>query len=320
MIDYPQLADNLSMGIVVINRAMEVLFWNLWMEEHSRVPREQILGKVLPEEFPVLKKKGFAWKVQTVFKLGNFAFFSQKQHQCLFPFETTKYLGPSLPFMQQDCILLPLKGADGTVENVCLSILDVTNAVYYQEQLVDAKTKVEELSRMDELTQINNRRHLMTRFNEELGRRKRSSDELSVVLLDVDHFKKVNDTRGHLCGDYVLRQLAVIMKKQLRDYDILGRYGGEEFGIVLPVTCLESGVAVAERLRAAVEQYPFEFDDSQFQVTISLGICNTEGTNKPTPSDLFKICDECLYRAKETGRNRVVAPHQMDTPMPSAET
>lgn len=308
MIDYQQLADNLSMGIVVINRAMEVLFWNLWMEEHSGIPRNQVVGKVLTDEFPGLKQKGFAWKVQTVFRLGNFSFFSQKQHHFLFSFENTKYLGPSLPYMQQDVILLPLKGPDGSVENVCVSVLDVTNAVYYQQQLLESKSRVEELSRLDELTQINNRRHLMSRFTEELSRRRRSGGELSVILVDVDHFKLVNDLRGHLCGDYVLKELACIMKSQLREYDVLGRYGGEEFASVLPGSPLSGGWIVAERLRSAVEKYNFEFENSSFKITISLGLASTEGISDPSTSTLLKIADECLYKAKETGRNRVMIP------------
>lgn len=307
MIDSLQLVDNLSMGIVVINKALQVEFWNLWMEEHSRISREQIIGQVLPDVFPILKQRGFAWKAQTVFRLGNFAFFSQKQHRFLFPFENTKYLGPDLPHMQQDVILLPLKGPEGQVEHVCVSILDVTNTVYYQEQLMESKTKMEELSRMDELTQINNRRHLMSRFNEEISRRGRTGENLVVILLDVDHFKKVNDLRGHLCGDYVLRELANILKLQLRDYDILGRYGGEEFGIVLPGVSIPDGIQIAERLRSAVELYTFEFDNSPFKVTISLGLATTAAVPNPTPSLLFKKADECLYRAKASGRNCVVA-------------
>ncbi len=307
MIDYDQLVDNLSMGIIVINQAMEVAFWNLWMEEHSRIPREQILGKVLPEEFPDLKQKGFAWKVQTVFRLGNFAFFSQKQHHFLFPFENTKYVGPDLPYMQQDVILLPLKGPEDSVEHVCISIHDVTNAVYYQERLMQSKQKLEELSRLDELTQINNRRHLMSRFNEELSRSKRTGSDLAVMLMDVDHFKRVNDTRGHLCGDYVLRELAHILQLQLRDYDILGRYGGEEFGIVLPGVSIEGAAVVANRLRRAVEDFAFEFDGSPFKITISIGVTGTETVSEPTPTGLFKIADECLYRAKDAGRNCVIA-------------
>ncbi|MFH1147234.1 MAG: sensor domain-containing diguanylate cyclase [Pseudomonadota bacterium] len=312
MIDYQQLTDNLSMGIVVINRAMEVLFWNLWMEEHSGIPRSQITGKVLTDEFPGLEQKGFAWKVQTVFRLGNFSFFSQKQHRFLFSFENTKYLGPSLPYMQQDVILLPLKAADGTVENICLSVLDVTTAVYYQEQLLESKSKVEELSRLDELTQINNRRHLMTRFNEELCRRRRAGGELMVILLDVDHFKQVNDIRGHLCGDYVLKQLAAIMKDQLREYDILGRYGGEEFVAVLPGSPLSGGLIVAERLRVGVEGYDFEFENSHFKITISLGLVSTERIADPNTTMLLKMADDCLYKAKESGRNRVVCAEPED--------
>lgn len=312
MIDFSQLADHLSIGIIVINRDMEVFFWNRWLEEHSQIPREQVLGKVLTEEFPALKQKGLPWKVQSVFKLGNFAFFSQKLHQFLFEFENTKLLRAGLPFMQQNVILMPLKGPEGTVEQVCISIFDVTDAVQYQNELLESRRKVEELSRTDELTQVSNRRHLMARLNEELSRSERDGEVLSVILLDVDHFKNVNDQRGHLCGDYVLRESASILQRHLRQYDILGRYGGEEFGIVLPGASIDDAQIVAERLRAGVEKYTFEFDDQQFHITISLGLASTRGNLEASPDNLFRLADECLYKAKGSGRNRVITPDFQD--------
>lgn len=308
MIDYPQLVDNLSVGTIVINRAMEVVLWNRWMENHSHIPREQILGKVLTEEFPALKQKGIHWKVQTVFRLGSFAFFSQKLHQFLFEFENTKYFRPTLPYMQQSVVLVPLKGPDGTVEHVCISVFDVTDSVLLQQQLIESKRKVEDLSKIDELTQINNRRHLMTRLNEELAVHDRSGCVLSVILLDVDLFKNVNDLRGHICGDYVLRELAGILTSQLRQYDILGRYGGEEFGVVVPGGGIDQALVVAERLRSEVEKFTFECDNNKFNVTISLGLASTRGNLQATPQELFKVADECLYRAKASGRNCIIAP------------
>ncbi len=312
MIDTLQLVDNLSIGTIVVNRDMEVVFWNRWMEDHSHVLREQILGKVLTEEFPALKQKGFPWKVQTVFRLGNFAFFSQKLHQYLFEFENTKYFRPYLPSMQQSVVLVPLKGSDGTVEHVCVSIFDVTDAVLYQQQLIDSKRKVEELSKTDELTQTNNRRHLITRLNEELSIHQRSGCVLSFILLDVDNFKDVNDQQGHVCGDYVLRELSGILKSGIRQYDILGRYGGEEFAIVVPGAGISEALIIAERLRSGVEKFTFECDNNKFNISISLGLASTHGDLLRTPEELFKMADKCLYRAKAAGRNCVVAPDEKD--------
>lgn len=312
MINFLQLVDHLRVGLIVVNRSMEVVFWNRWMEEHSQIPREQVLGKVLTEKFPALIQKGLPWKVQSVFKLGNFAFFSQKLHQFLFEFENINHFRPGLPFMQQNVILAPLKGSDDTVEHVCISIFDVTDAVLYQKQLVESKKKLETLSKIDELTQVNNRRHLIARLKEELALHNRSGCVLSVIILDVDRFKNVNDQQGHLCGDYVLRKLAHLLGEQLREYDILGRYGGEEFGVVLPGAGIDQALVVAERLRSAVENFTFEYDNNKFNITISLGLSHTEGRLDATPNDLFRIADKCLYRAKAAGRNRVVAPDPED--------
>ena len=306
MIDFRDVVDQLTVGVIIVTRSMEVVFWNRWMEEHSRVPREEVVGKVLTEKFPALKQKGFAWKAETVFKLGNFAFFSNKHHQFLFEFQNVKYFRPSLSQMQQNVILAPLRGPDGTVDHVCVSIFDVTDAVLYEQQLVESKKKLEELSKIDELTGISNRRHLMERLREELSHYKRSSCGFAVILLDVDNFKSVNDLRGHLCGDYVLRELASILKGQLREYDILGRYGGEEFGIVLPGVTVDQAMTVAERLRSKVEKSVFEHDSDKFNITITLGLASTEFGPEMSPNDLFKIADECLYQGKSSGRNCVV--------------
>lgn len=311
MIDYLQLVDNLSTGIAVIDRSMTVLFWNAWLEEHSGIPREQILNQKLTEKFPELKRKGFVWKAGTVFKLGNFSFFSRRQHQYLFPFENAKSLGSNLRYMQQDIVLIPLKAPDQTVTSICVSIFDVTDTTYYEQQLMESKRAVEELSRIDELTRINNRRNFMARLNEELARRRRLGGELSFIMIDVDHFKRVNDTKGHLCGDYVLRTLAELLKGQLRDYDIIGRYGGEEFGVFLPNTDLSGASIAAERLRCTVEKHNFEFEGNVFQVTISQGLVDTSIISEATSHSLIKAADECLYAAKQRGRNCVVPYHEL---------
>jgi len=155
----------------------------------------------------------------------------------------------------------------------------------------------------DGLTNIANRKQLDTQLNDEIIRSRRHNLSLSVLMLDVDHFKRVNDTYGHQAGDAVLRGLATLVKKRLRPSDTLGRYGGEEFCAILPETTLQGAARIAEELRALIAGHTFVADKQEIKATLSIGV----GTLSPgIPIDaLYKAADEKLYEAKRTGRNKV---------------
>jgi diguanylate cyclase (GGDEF)-like protein len=155
----------------------------------------------------------------------------------------------------------------------------------------------------DGLTNLANRKQLDTVLAEELPRAQRHGRHLSLLMIDIDHFKKVNDTYGHLTGDSVLRGLAQALQKRLRPNDKLARYGGEEFCLVLPETSLSSAVRIAEDLRAIVANQAFAAEGQEIHVTVSMGLAAA----KPimTVEQLYKAADDMLYKAKNSGRNRV---------------
>lgn len=155
----------------------------------------------------------------------------------------------------------------------------------------------------DGLTNLTNRKQLDATLVEEIPRALRHGRELSVLMLDIDHFKHVNDTHGHLAGDSVLRGLASMLQKRLRPNDRLGRYGGEEFCAILPETALLNAAKIGEELRALVEAHAFIAEDKRISVTVSIGAgCLKEGMDV---ADLYRSADEMLYKAKRTGRNKV---------------
>ena len=155
----------------------------------------------------------------------------------------------------------------------------------------------------DGLTSLANRKQLDNVLAEEIPRARRHDRDLSVLMLDIDHFKAVNDTHGHLTGDSVLRGLASVLSKRLRPADCLGRYGGEEFCLILPETSINSAARKAEELRALVESHSFVADDRKIRVTVSIGVGTLrEGMEA---ADLYRSADEMLYKAKRSGRNRV---------------
>ena len=161
----------------------------------------------------------------------------------------------------------------------------------------------------DALTGLPNRRAFDRQFNAEFKRARRFGEALSVLLIDVDHFKQINDRDGHLVGDEVLRHLAATLKARLpRQFDILARFGGEEFVVVLPHTDREAAMQVAERLRTAVENTLIQTSDGARSITISIGIGHLAMRAEPmTTHDLLDEADRCLYESKRQGRNRVTA-------------
>lgn len=164
---------------------------------------------------------------------------------------------------------------------------------------------VELLAITDSLTQVHTRRYLMDRLKEEVDRAALRKTHLSIVMLDVDHFKNFNDQYGHLAGDRVLKRIGQIITENIREIDIAGRYGGEEFCVVLPETDLEGAVMAAERIRLATEQALIQAYDQTVKATLSLGVASFPSGGRSS-EELLDNADWGLYRAKALGRNRTV--------------
>jgi two-component system, cell cycle response regulator len=169
----------------------------------------------------------------------------------------------------------------------------------FQQQMYDAALR-------DSLTQCFNKKYIVDRLSTELAYAARHKSLLSVILFDVDHFKKVNDTFGHVAGDHVLRELAKIVSGALRAEDVLGRYGGEEFTVICRGIELSQAGVLAERLRGLVEAKSFDVMGADIPVTISLGVATFPNVDAKTVEQLIGAADEALYEAKRTGRNRCV--------------
>ncbi len=169
-------------------------------------------------------------------------------------------------------------------------------------------SKIKNLSVIDGLTQLYNRRQLMDLFKTEFAKSERYKSDLSLIMLDIDNFKKVNDTHGHLSGDLVLKKLSSIIRQVIRNIDIPGRYGGEEFMIVLPSTPMDKAVLVAERIRGQVETGDFRtMSGETLPVTVSIGVSSAEELeNRSNELELIKMADTRLYIAKRGGKNQVV--------------
>jgi diguanylate cyclase (GGDEF)-like protein len=162
------------------------------------------------------------------------------------------------------------------------------------------------LTTIDGLTQVFNKRYFMETLEREMGRAQRYRRDLSLIMFDIDHFKKINDTYGHLAGDHVLKQLASVIKTRIRREDILSRYGGEEFAIILPEIDTHNSTQFAEKIRALIEKAVFRFEDTDIPVTISVGVASV-APDVHEAQEFIRRADAKLYEAKEQGRNRVIA-------------
>jgi diguanylate cyclase (GGDEF)-like protein len=169
-----------------------------------------------------------------------------------------------------------------------------------QRSLYDSATR-------DGLTGAYNKKSFAERLRTEFSFAQRRAGELSLVLFDIDHFKRVNDTHGHLAGDHVLRELAAVVTRQLRTEDMFARYGGEEFGLILRETEVEKAHAIAERIRRAVQAHPFVHEGTRIPVTISLGVAALDVARHRDAKALVAAADELLYAAKHAGRNRTMS-------------
>ena len=193
--------------------------------------------------------------------------------------------------------------ADGNqlrIGDVIYKFLVGTNveAAYHEE--------IYRLAILDGLTGVHNKRYFLEFVERELASSQRHGHPLTLVMFDIDHFKALNDTRGHLAGDHVLRTLSSRIQSRMRREDLLARYGGEEFAAVLNSTDLTGGIRFAEDVRRRIQAAPFEFDGESFTITVSLGVASVANEQGIDPAALIARADEKLYAAKRAGRNRVV--------------
>ncbi|OMH29527.1 hypothetical protein BGP75_19710 [Motiliproteus sp. MSK22-1] len=187
---------------------------------------------------------------------------------------------------------------------VCARVQLQLKLQYMTEQLRKANANLQQLANRDSLTDVFNRRRFMELANSSYALSRRSSTPLSLIMLDVDHFKQINDSYGHDSGDITLIELVAVCNDVLREVDVLGRIGGEEFAILLPDTEQHGAYSVAERLRKKIADISISYEDQQFGITVSMGIAEL-GEEGDTVHHLMKRADDALYQAKREGRNSV---------------
>ncbi|MBB1316265.1 sensor domain-containing diguanylate cyclase [Shewanella sp. SR43-4] len=299
------MVQTIEVGLVVLDRDYNIQLWNGFMENHSGVSPNSIKGKNLFEQFPDLQADWLKKKMESVFVLKNRTFISWEQRPYVFKFKNYRPVTGRADFMYQNITLLPLASLTGQITHISIIVYDVTDIAVNKLQLKSANEQLEQLSQTDGLTQLHNRRHWQDCMEKEFDRYSRYGDAASLVMIDIDNFKLINDKYGHPAGDKVIQHIAYLLKQALRETDCAGRYGGEEFGVVLSKTTAEDALNFTERLRKRIEESEIAFENRLIKVTISIGI-NDLDSEIDNSSTWLSGADKALYLAKQQGRNQSI--------------
>ncbi|TMO57631.1 sensor domain-containing diguanylate cyclase [Pseudoalteromonas aurantia] len=296
--------NTVDVGLVVLDREYKVCIWNGFMENHSGLLPSAVKDKDIFDLFPSIDEQWFRGKTESVFVLKNRSFTIWEQQPYIFKFKNYRPITGKAEHMYQSSTIIPLSTITGEVGHICIIIYDVTDEAMNKLELEQVNQKLEQMSRTDSLTTLANRGYWETTLRKEFKRLQRCGGVCSLLMFDIDYFKRVNDNYGHSGGDEAIRHISDLLKKTLRETDTAGRYGGEEFVVTLVDTDNEGAQIFAERLRSLIEKSSIYYDNKQIQITVSVGFAvYTSDFDKH--EQWIEAADFALYHSKETGRNKV---------------
>ncbi|KKL00563.1 diguanylate cyclase [Rheinheimera mesophila] len=294
--------QTVDVGLVVLSADYRIQVWNGFMENHSGLTPRQVRDRYLFDLFSEIDEDWLRRKCDPVILLKNRAFTIWEQRPYIFKFRNYRPITGSAEYMYQNSTIFPLTDTMGKVTHLCLIIYDVTDVAVSRIELESMNGQLRTLSKTDFLTSLNNRGCWEEALINEYKRIKRSGHHSTLLMCDIDHFKRVNDTYGHAAGDAVIQQVATAVKKNLRSTDVAGRYGGEEFAVLLLDTTVDQAMFFAERLRKNVEAIAVEYNQQILRVTVSIGVAEYH-SQMGEYRDWIEAADKALYQSKAAGRN-----------------
>lgn len=298
------LTQSLDVGLVVVDMDYRVVLWNDFMANHHGSEGADVLQQNIFELFEDLPVDWFKQKVRGVLQFKGRAFTTWEQRPYLFRMSHYRPFTSPAQFMYQNITIVPLSDISGGYSHVGIIVYDVTDIAVQKQQLQLARDELSTLAKTDALTGVYNRGYWDHRLQQEFERFGRTRQVPTLMMLDIDHFKKVNDTYGHAAGDEVIRMIANLLRNHLRATDIIGRLGGEEFGVVLIDTRAEPAAILADRLRVAIEQTVTHYQGQEIKITSSFGL--TELNDQlSTSTQWYTTADDGLYASKAANRNTV---------------
>lgn len=289
------LLDTLENGIFITNANLDILFWNNWLVSRTNINKAEAESSTLVILYPDISFTILKRKIRIALKMQSSTFTSSTVEQYVIPIRLSKVTGSIFTNMRQDVIITPLDH-----QRVSVVIYDATPLLEAQAVIDRQLQELERQARTDALTGCYNRGMFNELLRQEIKKANRYRKHFSIIIYDIDNFKKVNDTYGHAEGDYVLTELARISRLSIRESDILCRWGGEEFCVLLPETDLNGACLLGDKIRSVIEKHDFGISGFQH---CSFGVCSYEFNT--SESALFNHADLALYFAKNSGKNQV---------------
>ncbi len=299
------MLQTVDVGLVIVNADYRIQLWNGFMENHSGLSPRQVRDHYLFDLFPEIDEDWLRRKCDPVLMLKNRAFTIWEQRPYIFRFKNYRPITGNADYMYQNSTIFPITDTRGQVSHLCFIIYDVTDAAVSKLELQDINGQLRQLSTTDYLTQMRNRGNWEENLKQEFNRLQRyPQHQSSLIMCDIDHFKKINDTYGHAAGDLVIKQVAEVIRKSLRTTDIAGRYGGEEFAILLIDTTADQANYLAERVRRKIEKLEIEYNQQLIKLTMSFGLVERNDSIQ-SYVQWIETADKALYHSKTSGRNQV---------------
>lgn len=299
------MLQTVDIGLVVVNADYRIQLWNGFMENHSGLTPRQVRDHYLFDLFPEIDEEWLRRKCDPVLLLKNRAFTIWEQRPYIFRFKNYRPITGNADYMYQNSTIFPITDTQGQVSHLCFIIYDVTDAAVSKIELQSINGRLKQLSATDYLTQMRNRGNWEENLKLEFHRLQRyPQHRSSLIMCDIDHFKRINDTYGHAAGDLVIKAVADVIRKSLRNTDIAGRYGGEEFAILLLDTTEDQASYLAERVRRKIENTEVVYNNQVIKLTMSFGLVERH-LDIQDHVQWIEAADKALYTSKANGRNKV---------------
>ena len=295
MADETTILDIIENGIFIADRDLTIRFWNTWLAIHTGITKETAQGCQLDELFADTSFKLLKRKIKIALKLKSSTFTNSTVNEYMLPIELKRITKSIFRYMRQDVVITPLNDNE-----VSVIIYDTSPIMEAKSVINDQLLLVQKQAVTDSLTQCYNRVMFNDLLNVEMKRADRNGTAFSIVIFDIDNFKDVNDTYGHLVGDEVLKGLAAISLKTIRRSDTFARWGGEEFTVLLPETNLLEAATVAEKMRTIIAGHHFGEAGCK---TCSFGVAQYLPEEEKNTN--INNADIALYHAKYNGKNQV---------------
>jgi diguanylate cyclase (GGDEF)-like protein len=296
--------NTIDNGIIILDEELNILAWNRWLELKTQIKRDDIINKNICEQFPYINKDKLKRKIKSALVTANPSFYSVDPHKFLIKIQSNSIVDKVYKFMRQDITLVAY---DLEKKYVCLYIYDNTKFYETSAKLEELNEELQELSNRDPLTHSYNRRYFSDVSQKMLNLASRANHSLSVIILDIDNFKTINDNYGHSVGDNVIITLARSLEEYVRTSDVISRFGGEEFVILLYNVSLNNGKKIAEKIRKNVENLKIETKQGDVEFTLSLGVAQYDKEQDYNNLEhTITRADKALYLAKSGGKNQVI--------------